>query len=198
MKNMITRKSSKAKAVTIIAMTASLYAVFFALSYAITLPFFVLLYLPIVLLGVFPMWFGWSGLAGSMIGAFIGGVYVENLLPQYAWAEVVTAIIIYGLNWILIPRSSAEPKTKKDLGLLLGIYALTLLAGTSYILWQLSTLGVIPTSVAEAFLLPTFALNLPIVWITCPSLLRTISPRLKAWGIYTGSFTEWRSKRTEA
>jgi hypothetical protein len=195
---MMTRKSSKAKAVTIIAMSAALYAVFFLLSYTITLPNFVLLYLPIILLGVFPMWFGWSGLVGSMIGAFIGGVYVENLLPQYAWAEVVTALIIYGLNWILIPRGATEPKTKKDLALLLGIYAFTLFAGTSYILWQLSVLGVIPISVAEAFLIPTFALNLPIVWITCPTLLRTISPRLRAWGIYTGSFKEWRKRLPKA
>jgi hypothetical protein len=189
------RKPSKAKQVSIIAMSAALYAVFFFLSYSVTLPNFTLLYLPIILLGVFPLWFGWSGLVGSLIGAFIGGVYVENLAPQYAWAEVVVAIIIYGLNWLLIPRGAAEGKTKRSLAMLFGVYALTLFVGTSYILWQLSVLGVVPWDIAEAFLLPTFALNLPIVLITCPAMLRAVSPKLRSWGIYSGSFSEWRSRK---
>ncbi len=192
---MALNKPSKAKQASIIAMTAALYAVFFFLSYSVAMPNFTLLYLPIILLGVFPLWFGYSGLVGSMIGAFIGGVYVENLAPQYAWAEVVVAVIIYSLNWLLIPKSVTEPRTKKSIALILIIYALTLLVGTSYILWQYSALGVMPFEVAEAFLLPTFALNLPIALVTCPTLLRTLSPRLRNMGVYNGSFAEWRSKR---
>ena len=194
---MLIKQNSKAKQVSIIAMSAALYAVFFFLSYSVTMPNFTLLYLPIILLGVFPLWFGWSGLVGCMIGGFIGGVYVENLLPQAAWAESVVALLIYGLNWVLISKGAAEAKTKKGVVLLAGVYALTLFAGTSYILWQLSVLGVFPMSVAEAFLLPTFALNLPIVWITCPALIRAISPKLKTWGIYSGSFWEFLSNRTK-
>ena len=171
---------------------------FFLLSYSVTLPNFTLLYLPIILLGVFPLWFGWTGLVGSMIGAFIGGVYVENLAPQYAWAEIVVAIIIYGLNWLLIPRNASEAKSTKHLVILVGVYALTLFIGTSYILWQLSVLGVIPIDIAKAFLLPTFAINLPIVTITCPALLRAVSPRLKSWGLYAGSFSERRNKNENA
>jgi hypothetical protein len=160
------------------------------------MPNFTLLYLPIILLGVFPIWFGWSGLAGCLIGAYIGGVFVEALPLHFAWAESVTALIIFGLNWILTPKIATEAKTKKSLIILSSIYALTLFIGTSYILWQLSYLGVFPLSVAEAFLLPTFALNLPIVIITCPALIRVISPKLKNWGIYVGSFTEWRKQKT--
>lgn len=195
---MMFSKPSKAKQASIMAMSAALYAIFFFLSYSVTMPNFTLLYLPIILLGVFPLWFGWSGLVGCMIGAFIGGVYVENLLPQAAWAESVVALIIYSLNWILISKSAAEAKTKKGVVLLGGVYALTLFAGTSYILWQLSVLGVFPMSVAEAFLLPTFAINLPIVLVTCPALIRAISPKLRIWGIYSGNFREWRSKRAKA
>jgi len=73
------QKQSSAKRASIIAMTAALYVVFFFLSYSVTLPNFTLLYLPIILLGVFPMWFGWSGLIGAMIGGFIGGAFVEGL-----------------------------------------------------------------------------------------------------------------------
>ena len=76
---MFNRKQSSAKSVSIMAMSAALYAVFFLISYSVTLPNFTILYLPIILLGVFPLWFGWSGLAGCMIGAFIGGAFVENL-----------------------------------------------------------------------------------------------------------------------
>ena len=76
---MMIQKQSSAKRASIIAVTASLYTVFFFLSYSITLPNFTLLYLPIILLGVFPIWFGWSGLVGSMIGGFIGGAFVEGL-----------------------------------------------------------------------------------------------------------------------
>lgn len=179
------------------AMSAALYAIFFFLSYSITMPHFTLLYLPIILLGVFPLWFGWSGLAGSLIGAYIGGVFVEGLPLHFAIAESVTALIIFGLNWILIPKSATEAKTKKNLICLSSIYALTLFIGTSYILWQLSYLGVFPLSIAEAFLLPTFALNLPIVIITCPALIRAISPKLRNWGIYSGTFTEWRQRRAK-
>ena len=179
------------------AMSAALYAIFFFLSYSITMPNFTLLYLPIILLGVFPLWFGWSGLAGSLIGAYIGGVFVEGLPLHFAWAEAVTALIIFGLNWILTPKSATEAKTKKNLIYLSSIYALTLFIGTSYILWQLSCLGVFPLSIAEAFLIPTFALNLPIVIITCPALIRAISPKLRSWGIYSGTFNEWRSRRVK-
>ncbi len=70
------------------------------------------------LLGVFPIWFGWSGLAGCMIGAFIGGVYVEQVAPYAAWVESVTALIIFSLNWILMPRNATENKSKRNLILL--------------------------------------------------------------------------------
>src|SRR4030067_3270878 len=149
------RKPSKAKEVSIIAVSAALYAVFFFLSYTIAVPNFTVLYLPIILLGVFPLWFGWSGLIGSMIGAYIGGVFVEGLPLHIAWAESVTTLIIFGLNWLLIPKISTEARTKKGVFLLSAVYAVTLFVGTSYILWQLSILGMFPISVAEATLLPT-------------------------------------------
>jgi hypothetical protein len=186
---------NKTKQVSIMAMSAALYAIFFFLSYSITMPNFTLLYLPIILLGVFPLWFGRSGLAGSIIGAYIGGVFVEGLPLHFAWAESVTALIIFGLNWILIPKGASEAKTIKNLIYLSCIYTLTLFVGTSYILWQLSYLGVFPLSIAEAFLLPTFAINLPIVIITCPALIRAISPKLKSWRVYSGTFNEWLRSR---
>jgi hypothetical protein len=165
--------------VSLMAMSAALYTTFFFLSYAVTLPNFTLLYLPIILLGVFPLWFGLSGLAGCMIGAYIGGVFVEGLPLHFAFAESVTALIIFSLNWLLIPRRAAEAKTPRSLFYLAIVYAFTLLVGTSYILWQLAYFGIFPYNVAQAVLLPTFALNLPIVVITCPVLIRAISPKLK-------------------
>jgi hypothetical protein len=189
------KQSSSAKSVAIMAMTAALYAIFFYLSYSMAVPNFTLLYLPIILLGVFPLWFGWSGLAGCMIGAFIGGVFVEGLPLHFAWAEAVTALIIYGLNWLLISKRASEAKTTLSLVFLSLVYALTLFAGTSYILWELATFQVFDFATATAFLLPTFALNLPIVVLTCPVLIRTISPKLKAWGMYAGNFSEWRNTR---
>ena len=104
---------SKAKQVAITAMVAAIYAILFFGSAPGMLPGFTLLYLPVILLGVFPLWFGWSGLAGCMIGAFIGGVYVEGVAPYAAWVESVTALIIFGLNWLLIPRNAAECKVKE-------------------------------------------------------------------------------------
>jgi hypothetical protein len=189
------RKPTSAKQASIMAMTAALYAVFFAISYSITIPNFTLLYLPIILLGVFPLWFGWSGLVGSLIGAYIGGVFVEGLPLHFAFAESVCALIIFGLNWLLMPRSASDAKSPKSIAIISVIYAVTLLAGTSYILWQLSYFGVFPIEVAQLALPPTYALNLPIVIITCTALIRAISPRLKSWGIYSGSFSEWRQNR---
>ena len=175
--------ANKAKKVSIIAISAALYSILFFLSGLITVPKFTLLYLPIILLGVFPVWFGLSGLAGCMIGAFIGGCFVEGL-GFLGWIESVTAFIIYGLNWVLIPQKAMEGRTKRSLFLLLGIYAMTLFAGTGYILWQFTILGLFPVSLAESIFLPTFGLNLIIQSIICPILIKTLSPRLKSLGIY--------------
>jgi hypothetical protein len=181
--------------VSIMAITAALFATLFYLSGFVSLPKFTLLYLPIILLGVFPVWFGLSGLAGCMIGGIIGGFFVEGL-GYLAWIEAVTALIIYGLNWVLIPRKVMEEKTKRNLVLLFVVYALTLFAGTCFILWQFTIFGLLPLEVAEAFLLPTFALNLVIECVVCPVLIKELSPKLRSMGWYAGTLTEWRSRRT--
>ena len=175
-------------------MTAALYTIFFFLSYSVTLPNFTLLYLPIILLGVFPIWFGWSGLVGSMIGGFIGGAFVEGL-GFLGVFESVVALIIYLINWTLIPKRAAEDGNTRSLVAFLGILAVSLLAGTSYILYQYTILPQLFTaSEALVILVPTFLINLPIVLIACPALIRTISPKLRTWGMYTGNFAEWRSR----
>jgi hypothetical protein len=199
------KQPSKAKQVSIIAMVAAIYAVLFYGSAPGMLPGFTLLYLPVILLGVMPLWFGWSGLAGCMIGAFIGGVYVEAVPPYAAWVESITALIIFGLNWLLMPRIIGENKSKRNYILLATVYAVTLFTGTAYILWQymyLFNIGVLSFPIIGDFsfgfvLAATFALNFIIQLAVCPALLRTVTPRLKGWGVYTGNFAEWRSKRTK-
>ncbi|XES77679.1 MAG: hypothetical protein ACBZ72_02090 [Candidatus Bathyarchaeia archaeon] len=183
---------SKSKQASIMAMSAALYAIFFFLSYSVTLPNFTLLYLPIILLGVFPVWFGWSGLVGVMIGGFMGGAFVEGL-GFLGVFEAVVALLIYLLNWVFMPSRAAEDGKRKSLVALLGVYAVSLLAGTGYILWQYTVLPQLFTATqAVEILVPTFAINLPIVLISCPALLRTISPKLRSWGMYVGTFWEWR------
>ena len=189
------QKQSSAKRASVIAISAALYAVFFFLSFATPVPNFTVLYLPIILLGVFPLWFGWSGLVGSMIGAFIGGVYVEGLPLHLAWVEVTTAIVIYSLNWLLIPKIASKANSAKGLTTLSSIYALTLFAGTVAILWQFTIVGLLPTEIAWPLLPGTFALNLPIALIACPALIRAVSPKLQAWGMYIGNFADWRSRK---
>lgn len=194
---MLRMRLSSARAASIVAMSAALYAVFFFLSSLAGVPSFVVLYLPIILLGVFPVWFGLSGLVGGMIGAVVGGVFVEGL-GAFAWIEAVTTLVIYVLNWVLMPRDAVEGKMKK-LVLLLGVYASTLFVGTTYVLWQLAVVGIFPMDYALFILLPpTFALNYVIMAVVCPVLLRSVSPRLKAWGVYVGNFWEWRRKRASA
>ncbi len=190
---MTTKKLGKAQEASILAISAAMYAVFFFLSGLIAVPSFTILYLPIILLGVFPLWFGLSGLAGSMIGALIGGFFIEGL-GFFAWIESITTLIIYFLNWVLIPQKATEGNKKRNLFVLSGVYALTLFVGTSYILWQFTVLGLIPATVAEIVLLPTFGLNLAIELIVCPILIRTLTPRLRSWGIYSGNFKDWLSQ----
>ncbi len=129
-----------------------------------------------------------------MIGGVIGGLFVENL-GFFAWIELVTTLIIYGLNWILMPPRAVEDGSKWKFGLLLGVYAGTLFAGTSYILWQFTLLGLLPADAALTLLLPTFALNYIIEIVVCPILLKTMSTRLNSWGVYAGTFLEWRKTR---
>jgi hypothetical protein len=195
---MIMRKQSSAKRASIIATTAALYTIFFFLSYSVTLPNFTLLYLPIVLLGVFPIWFGWSGLLGAMIGGFIGGAFVEGL-GFLGIFESVVALIIYMINWILIPQKAAEDGKRKSLLALLGVYSFSLLVGAGYILWQYTIVPQLFTvAEAQTILVPTFALNLPIVLITCPALIRAITPKLRTWGMYCGNFWEWKKLQAKS
>jgi hypothetical protein len=109
--------------------------------------------------------------------------------------EVTTVMVIYLINWLLIPRFAAEAKTKKGLIVLGSVYALSLFIGTVAILWQYVAVGLFPAEVAWPFLPGVFALNLVIVVIACPALLRAVSPRLHMWGVYSGSFAEWRANR---
>jgi hypothetical protein len=199
-------QQSKAKQVAITAMVAAMYAILFYGSAPGMLPGFTLLYLPVILLGVFPLWFGSSGLAGCMIGAFIGGVYVEQVAPYAAWVESITALIIFGINWILIPRRAVENRTKRNLILLMAVYAISLFVGTTYILWQytyLFSIGILAFNILAGFsfgivLATTYGLNLIIQLIVCPVLLRTVTPRLKSWGMYSGNFAEWRKLRAKS
>jgi hypothetical protein len=185
------QKQSSAKRASTIAITAALYTVFFFLSYSITLPNFTLLYLPIILLGVFPIWFGWSGLVGCMIGAFIGGAFVEGL-GLLGVFEVVCALIIYMINWILIPKGAAEGSNKGRLAGMMAVLAVSLAAGTSYILYQYTLMPQLFTAdIAFTVWVPTFLLNLPIVLIAVPALTRTISPKMRNWNMYSGNFREW-------
>jgi hypothetical protein len=188
------QKQSSAKRASIIAITAALYTVFFFLSYSITLPNFTLLYLPIILLGVFPIWFGLPGLVGSMIGGFIGGAFIEGL-GFLGIFESVVALLIYLINWVLIPKKAAEDGNKHKLAAFLSVLAVSLLAGTSYIIYQYTVLPQLFTAdMAFTIWLPTFLINLPIVLIACPALIRAISPKLRTWGMYTGNFAEWRNR----
>lgn len=183
-----------AKQVSIMAITATLFALFFYLSGLVAVPNFTFLYLPIILLGIFPIWFGWSGLVGSMIGAVIGGFLVEGL-GAFAWIEATTVLVIYALNWILIPRRATEGKLKWTL-LLFAVYAATLFAGTVCILWQLTAIvGVFTPEVAQAFLIPVFALNFTIEILICPAAIRALSPKMISWGMYSGNFNQWRALR---
>jgi hypothetical protein len=76
---------------------------------------------------------------------------------------------------------------------------LSLFVGTCVIIWQFVSVGLFPNSeIAWAFVLPTFILNLPIVLIACPALIRAVSPKLKTWGLYSGNFAEWRSSKVKS
>ncbi len=112
---MMMQKQSKAKQVSIMAMIAALYAIFFyGILSKICYQDFTLLYLPVILLGVFPLWFGWSGLAGCYDWRFYwrrlrrGGTSLccmgrNQLPPNY----------LHGLNWLLMPQERCRRKDKK-------------------------------------------------------------------------------------
>ena len=193
------RQQSKAKQASIIAITTALYALFFAASFA-ALPFmpnFALLYLPIILLGVFPIWFGWNGLAGVMIGGFIGGAFSEGL-GVLGIFESVVALLIYMINWVFIPKKAVEDGNKISIASLLGLYTISLLVGTAYIVWQYTFFpALFPPKSLLTITLTTFALNVPIVLIASPALIKAISPRMRIWGLYVGNFAEWRSSRAK-
>ncbi len=185
-----------AKQVATMAITAALFTIFFYLSGLIAVPKFTFLYLPIILLGILPLWFGWSGLVGSMIGGVMGGLIVEGLGP-FAWIEATTVFVIYSLNWLLLPKKPAS--TWRWLVPLLGAYALTLFLGTLAILWQLTAVvGAFPMEVAIAYIVPVFLLNFVIEAITCPIIVKTLSPKMQSWGFHTGNLKPLQAKTIKA
>jgi hypothetical protein len=190
------QKVSSAKQISITAISAALFALMFYFSGFIAMPQFTFLYLPIILLGVFPIWFGRNGLIGSAIGAFIGGVFVEGL-GIFGFIEVFTAVVIYALTWLLLPKNSEGLKSTKHLVLNLAVYAATLFVGTCVILFQLTGLGFMTVETAQVMLLPVFALNYVIEAIVCPILNRALTPTLKNWGIYSGTFWDKRNNSSK-
>ncbi|MFA5365439.1 MAG: hypothetical protein WC325_09705 [Candidatus Bathyarchaeia archaeon] len=194
-----TQLETTAKQTSIMAMTAALWVLFIFLSHLFATPNFAILYLPIVLLGVFPFWFGWSGLAGCAIGAFIGGAFVMGL-GFLGVIESVTALIIYGLIWLLAPKNAVEGRGKKNLFLLIGVYAVSFFAGTSYHFLQLAAIfpALFTVNWALTLIFPSLVLNVIIEVAICPVLLRTLSPKLRCWGFCSGTFSEWRSRSVKA
>jgi hypothetical protein len=85
------------------------------------------------------------------------------------------------------------------------VYAISLFVGTAYILWQytyLFSIGILAFNILAGFsfgivLAATYGLNLVIQLVVCPVLLRTVTPRLKSWGVYSGNFAEWRKLRAK-
>lgn len=113
--------------------------------------------------------------------------------------ESVVALLVYMINWFLIPQKAAEDGKRKSLLALLGIYSLSLFVGAGYILWQYTFVPQLFTiAEAQTILVPTFAINLPIVLIACPALIRAISPKLRVWGLYSGNFWEWKKNRAKS
>ncbi len=175
-----------AKQVATMAITAALFTIFFYLSGMIAVPKFTFLYLPIILLGILPLWFGWGGLIGSMLGGIMGGILVEGLGP-FAWIEATTVFIIYSLNWLLLPKNSTQTSLRWIMQLL-GVYALTLFLGTLAILWQLTAIvGAFPLDVAIAYVVPVFLLNFAIEIIICPIIVKSLNPKMTSWGFNTGN-----------
>ena len=65
-----------------------------------------------------------------MIGAFIGGAFVESL-GFLGMFESVVALIIYLINWVLIPRKAAEDGNKFKPACSSKCTAVSLFAGTA-------------------------------------------------------------------
>jgi hypothetical protein len=133
-------------------------------------PSFVVLYLPIILpffrCGLGWLWYDWGGCC-------------EFLEGLGAWIEAYDAVV-YVLNWVLMPRDAAEGKMKA--WLLLGVYVDLLLAPPTFF-------GTSSRDFSNGLrfvysITPTFALNYVIMAVVCLVLLRSVSPRLKAWGVY--------------
>jgi hypothetical protein len=60
---------------------------------------------------------------------------------------------------------------------------------------------VLPQLFAPADVLPifatTFAINLPIVLITCPLLMKAISPKIGNWGFPVSNFFGWWQRKNQ-
>lgn len=174
-------------------MSAALY---FILNYMSSFqnPNFAILYLPIILFGVFPFWFGWGGLAGCMIGALMAGIFLMDA-GFLSILESITVLIMYGLIWFLAPQK-ATGRGKKNMSCLICVYMVSLFLGTSFH-WLIfaSFVSFFTLEWTLTLIFFSFVLNIAIEIAICPVLLRTVSPRVRRLGIYSGTFSEWRNRR---
>ena len=184
--------NTTAKQSSIMALSAALYFVLlFINSY---LPANILVHIPIFLLGVLPLWFGWSGLVGCMIGYWVSGLYFVGIGP-FIILEPFTVPIGYGLVWLLAPKNVAD-LNKKKLCYLACVYAVSLLLGGLYHAFLYASFITYSTmELALVLLFTSFILNFAVVMTVCPVLIRTLTPRLAGWGIHPSSFRELRSRK---
>lgn len=182
---------TSAKQASIMAISAALYFSLNCISQF--LPIYAILYLPVILLGVFPFWFGWGGLAGCMIGANMAGIFIMGM-GFFSIFESVTVLIMYSLIWLLAPQKATE-RGKKNTICLICVYMVSLFLGTSFHnLIFASFIAFFTLDWAFTLIFSSFVLNIAIELAICPVLIRTLSPRLRCWGIYSSTFSEWRSR----
>jgi hypothetical protein len=182
--------SFSSKNTMVIAISAALFV---CLEYLSGLsPLRIITFLPIVILGVLPFWFGWSGLVGSMIGCLAGGFFMG--ITPFTLLEVFTVLIIYGLNWLLVPRVSDITKNRAKK--LFFAYATSLFLGSIYH-WITFAFFFSPLSLQWYFylLFVSLFLNLTIEIAICPILAKRLNGWLKYWGITPSNFSEWRCER---
>jgi len=157
-------------------------------------PGFFLVSLPILLSGIYSVWFGKKGIIMGVLGLLLQDVQ-KGITPIVAWGDYVgVAFVVMTLLWLLLPAGYAELKTAKQIGVYYGLLIPLMFVGFFIVILGFTIMGIIPgpafTAVYLGVMLGTGSVQVVADFV----LLRSLTPFIKRSGLYSGTRADQRMR----
>jgi len=158
-------------------------------------PGFFLVSLPILLSGIYSVWFGKKGILMGVLGLLLQDVQ-KGITPVVAWGDYVgVAFIIMTLLWFFLPAGYAELKTVKQIAIYYALLIPLMLVGFFVVIFGFTVTGIIPSAalvvVYTGVVIGTGSVEVVADFI----LLRSLTSFIKRSGFYSGTRADQSLKK---